>query len=138
MGFGESRIGSLIREHQERKPEVEDMQKEMSYYMLATFADGFRGNPMKAEIDRLEANGTLEVSERPALYHGADLSQLEPEVTQGIVRFSRRHSLLLDQILQFPLGIHDDGPDALEMAMRLARQSQPSKGKEEIYICVFD
>jgi predicted phage terminase large subunit-like protein len=30
--------------------------------------------------------------------------------------------LLIDQCRDFPLGAHDDGPDALEMAIRLARQ----------------
>ena len=39
VGFGENRIGSLISEHPEKKPEIEKMQQEMSYYMLATFAD---------------------------------------------------------------------------------------------------
>ena len=28
--------------------------------------------------------------------------------------------LLVEQLKQFPLGDHDDGPDALEMAVRLA------------------
>ena len=39
VGFGENRIGSLIRENPERKPEIERMQRDMSYWMLATFAD---------------------------------------------------------------------------------------------------
>jgi hypothetical protein len=30
--------------------------------------------------------------------------------------------LLVEQLLDFPLGTHDDGPDALEMAIRLAEQ----------------
>lgn len=30
--------------------------------------------------------------------------------------------LLVDQLLDFPVGAHDDGPDALEMAIRLAEQ----------------
>ncbi len=30
--------------------------------------------------------------------------------------------LLVDQLQQFPLGDHDDGPDALEMALRLAEE----------------
>ena len=50
------------------------------------------------------------------------IANLEPEVTQGHLRFSRRHELLLDQLLQFPLAVHDDGPDALEMAVEAARQ----------------
>ena len=39
VGFGENRIGSLIKEHPERKPDVEQMQKDMTYHMLATFSD---------------------------------------------------------------------------------------------------
>ena len=41
VGFGENRIGSLIQQYPEKKPEIEKMQKEMTYYMLATFADAF-------------------------------------------------------------------------------------------------
>ena len=35
---------------------------------------------------------------------------------------SKSTKLLVDQLRDFPLGSHDDGPDALEMAMRLAEQ----------------
>jgi len=47
----------------------------------------------------------------------ARIEGLEPLVAQGMLLFSRRHQLLLDQLRQFPLGDHDDGPDALEMAV---------------------
>jgi hypothetical protein len=30
--------------------------------------------------------------------------------------------LLVEQLMQFPIADHDDGPDALEMAFRLANQ----------------
>jgi hypothetical protein len=30
--------------------------------------------------------------------------------------------LLVDQLRDFPAGAHDDGPDALEMALRLANE----------------
>ncbi|HZR81172.1 MAG TPA: ferritin-like domain-containing protein [Candidatus Binatia bacterium] len=53
VGFGENRIGSLIKQHPERKPDIERMQKEMSYFMLATFADSFRGNRTMAELERI-------------------------------------------------------------------------------------
>src|SRR5690606_473681 len=46
VGFGENRIGQLIREHPEKKGEIERMQRDMSYFMLATFADLFRNNAM--------------------------------------------------------------------------------------------
>ncbi len=48
------------------------------------------------------------------------ISSLEPYLTQGRLQLSRRHQRLLDQLLQFPMGRHDDGPDALEMAVSKA------------------
>lgn len=49
------------------------------------------------------------------------IASLEPEVTQGRIRFSRRHDKLLDQLRQFPHAVYDDGPDALEMAVQVGR-----------------
>ncbi|HVN85131.1 MAG TPA: ferritin-like domain-containing protein [Candidatus Binatia bacterium] len=79
VGFGENRIGSLIKDHPEKRPEIERMQKEMSYYMLATFADAFRNNAAAAEFDRLQ-------EEQPrAEWHGADLSAMKPEEMEGLL-----------------------------------------------------
>ncbi len=50
------------------------------------------------------------------------IANLEPEISQGQIRFCKKHNLLLDQLRQFPLGKHDDGPDALEMAMQMANR----------------
>ena len=61
----------------------------------------------------------------------ARIANLEPEVTQGNIRLCRRHHLLLDQLRQFPLAAHDDGPDALEMAVaasRRVRDREPQSG----------
>lgn len=73
VGFGENRIGSLIQEHPEKRPEIEKMQKDMSYHMLATFADAFRGNQTAAELERIgqERSHTK--------YQGADLGAMAPE-----------------------------------------------------------
>ncbi len=50
---------------------------------------------------------------------------LTPHLARGEFRF-RRHSpgakLLVDQLIAFPAGDHDDGPDALEMAVRLMKR----------------
>ena len=43
---------------------------------------------------------------------------METYITAGIIVFSRRHQTLLDQLKYFPRDAHDDGPDALEMALR--------------------
>lgn len=50
------------------------------------------------------------------------IASLEPEIAQGHLRFHRTQQLLLDQLKQFPVGKHDDGPDALEMAVELANK----------------
>lgn len=79
VGFGENRIGSLIRQHPEKRPDVEQMQKEMSYFMLATFADAFRDN---RSVDEMEAAGI----ERPhSNYQGADLGVLAPEEMEQVL-----------------------------------------------------
>ena len=39
---------------------------------------------------------------------------LQPDVKNKYIKFNRRHKRLLEQLLQFPMASHDDGPDALE------------------------
>lgn len=76
VGFGENRIGSLIREHPEKKPEIEKMQKEMTYYMLATFADAF-------------ADAGRQTEELPpgtdAQWHGTNLAAASPEEMEAVL-----------------------------------------------------
>ena len=53
------------------------------------------------------------------------IRRLGPYLSQRRLRFlssSPSTQLLVDQLRDFPLGSHDDGPDALEMAMRLAEE----------------
>lgn len=83
VGFGENRIGNLVRQHPEKKAEIEAMQKEMSYYMLATFADAFRNNPARAEFERLEENLRRDGVE--ATYRGANLAVLSPEEMEALL-----------------------------------------------------
>ena len=49
------------------------------------------------------------------------IAALEPHVTQGRLLFSRRQHTLLQQLADFPLARYDDGPDALEMAVKTVR-----------------
>ncbi len=83
VGFGENRIGSLIKDHPERKPEIERMQKEMSYYMLATFADAFRNNAARAEFEQLEKQ--MLTAGRHAEWQGVDLAEMAPEQIEGVL-----------------------------------------------------
>ena len=51
----------------------------------------------------------------------ARIQSLEPLVNTGMLVFNRKHRLLIDQLRQFPRAAHDDGPDALEMAVEAAK-----------------
>lgn len=56
------------------------------------------------------------------------VESLQPDVKNGYLLFRRDQTLLLRQLSQFPLGAHDDGPDALEGARTLARKhSRPAE-----------
>ncbi len=76
VGFGENRIGALIREHPEKKAEVQRLQRDMTYYMLATFADSFRDSAAAVEETRAL---DLPPESRPGTWKGANLAELTPE-----------------------------------------------------------
>jgi len=75
VGFGENRIGALIAQHPEKKPEIEQMQKDMSYFMLATFADRFRSGPPRP-MDGEAAGET---------WQGKDLAALGPQEMEELL-----------------------------------------------------
>jgi 1,2-phenylacetyl-CoA epoxidase catalytic subunit len=77
VGFGENRIGSLIDEHPEKKPEVQRMQKEMSHHMLATFSDRFRDGAIAEQRERMRKHAGAEAA--PAMWKGVDLAEASPE-----------------------------------------------------------
>lgn len=84
VGFGENRIGSLLVEHPEKKPEIEQMQKEMTYYMLATFADRFRNQSSVIQETRrlLQESGAGSKSQ---VWHGTDLSSADPAEMEAVL-----------------------------------------------------
>lgn len=47
---------------------------------------------------------------------------LQPDVKNKYIKFNHRHKRLLEQLTQFPMGAHDDGPDALEGARSIAKR----------------
>ena len=65
------------------------------------------------------------------------IQALQPLMRQGIVRFSRRHTELLEELRQFPKGAHDDGPDALEMAVSLAKETARTSADYGLYLPVI-
>jgi len=83
VGFGENRIGSLITQYPERKPEIEQMQKDMTYHMLATFADAFSEREETYEEAR-KITGA-DANDEGVIWHGADLSVLEPKDMENVL-----------------------------------------------------
>ncbi len=77
VGFGENRIGSLIQEHPEKKAEIEKMQQQMSYYMLATFSDSFKAD------DRTPPPPAPEGMK--AEFHGTNLATATPEEMEAVL-----------------------------------------------------
>jgi predicted phage terminase large subunit-like protein len=62
------------------------------------------------------------------------IRRLGPLLAQRRLRFQSRSPstrLLVEQLRDFPLGDHDDGPDALEMALRLAEELQYGAGADD-------
>jgi len=47
------------------------------------------------------------------------IQRLQPLVKNGRIKFQRKHKTLFDQLRYFPKADHDDGPDALEMAVSM-------------------
>lgn len=44
---------------------------------------------------------------------------LQPYVANALIRFSRNHHTLIEQLTHYPEAPHDDGPDALQMLWAL-------------------
>lgn len=49
------------------------------------------------------------------------IESLQALVKSGVIQFSKRQTELLIQLKYFPKGPHDDGPDALEMVVKISK-----------------
>ncbi len=88
VGFGENRIGSLIAQHPEKKPEIERMQAEMSHHMLATFSEAFSYTGENVEEARaIAAEAMAEAGEEPehVTWHGADLTAADAAEMEAVL-----------------------------------------------------
>lgn len=77
-----------------------------------------------AEIMRqraAEAGEYLPIEEINSIQNkDARIQSLQPFVKNGYIKFSKRHKTLLKQMTEYPMGKNDDGPDGLQMAVKLA------------------
>ena len=55
------------------------------------------------------------------------IQSLQSITRKGILQFDKRHTLLIQQLVLFPMDKHDDAPDALEMLVRNIQNPPPSK-----------
>lgn len=54
------------------------------------------------------------------------IKSLQPFVKNKFIKFNKKHKTLLKQMFEYPMGKNDDGPDTLEMAVRLALEIKGS------------
>lgn len=88
VGFGENRIGALISQHPEKRTEIQRMQQEMSYYMLATFADVFSDSGESMDVGRqvaAEAAASRGQEMDDSTWHGADLGAVSAEELENVL-----------------------------------------------------
>jgi hypothetical protein len=85
VGFGENRIGALIREHPERKTDVERLQRDMSYHMLATFGAAFRQGPSPNEVAQRMREHGVEGKPADSSWHGVKLGEATPEELEQVL-----------------------------------------------------
>lgn len=52
------------------------------------------------------------------------IQTLQPDVKNHYIKFNKRHKLLMEQMEHFPMGAHDDGPDALEGCRTIAKKTK--------------
>ncbi len=87
VGFGENRIGSLIKEFPERKAEVQGMQKEMSYHMLRTFTDLFKSSAAAVKEGNRLTREAADAGENigRADYNGTNLNGMEADALEDVL-----------------------------------------------------
>jgi len=54
------------------------------------------------------------------------IESLQPFIKNKYLKFNPKHKMLLQQFEEYPMGRNDDGPDGVEMAVRLALQVKTS------------
>jgi 1,2-phenylacetyl-CoA epoxidase catalytic subunit len=88
VGFGENRIGGLIAQYPEKKPEIEKMQAEMSFHMLATFSDAFSYTGENVDESRkvaAEALAERGEEQETVVWQGADLSVADAKAMEAVL-----------------------------------------------------
>ncbi|MCC7146097.1 MAG: phage terminase large subunit [Phycisphaeraceae bacterium] len=94
--------------------------RQYGYREFAVEANQFQ-DVMAEQLRQRAIQANLHFNLRKVTHTGnkqARIEAIEPLIASGAVRLHRRQTALLEQLRQFPLGAHDDGPDALEMVIK--------------------
>ncbi len=59
------------------------------------------------------------------------IATLQPDIKNGYLKFNPRHKTLLEQLKHYPMAANDDGPDALEACVKIAKTVSKSSTKHE-------
>lgn len=110
-------IQDIIDLHRDRHFDAFGMETNQFQQFLSEELDR-QSRACKAYVPVIDITNTRDKAGR--------IQRLQPMISTGRIRFSRRHTTLLQQLKQFPLAAHDDGPDALEMAVRTIDHSVPA------------
>lgn len=81
------------------------------------FQEYFKDRLVK-EARKAEIYLPVEETENQTTRKSVRIQSLQPNIKNGTIRFSPDQKILLEQLKYYPLADHDDGPDALEMAVR--------------------
>lgn len=87
---------------------------------------------MRSELVKRSAAMGIPVPALPVQPHNDKdlrIESLSPHVVNGLIRSHRTHTVLNEQLINYPEADHDDGPDALHMLWQLAvaRMGGPQK-----------
>lgn len=111
-----------------RKPDriIDDV---LIYQALRKYQNfGFEANCFQSFLsDELKRRSAIKSLYLPVtdINHSTDkigrIQTLQPLIHAGILKFSKRHTVLLEQLSKFPKARNDDGPDALAMAVSIVK-----------------
>lgn len=109
---------------------------EKEKWLRATYGRGYK--KLGAEVNQFQwflKEELAKASARAGLYLPIEevqqtsdkvlrIQTLQPDIKNKYIKFSARHKRLLEQLYHFPMGAHDDGPDALEGARTIAKKTK--------------
>lgn len=111
--FLEIVVGKVI----EYTPDVIGVESQMAQEWFADQLRAYldaRGFPGRARVKKIYQRSRKEIR----------IESLLPDIESGKIRFSKAHTLLLEQYERYGQGANDDLPDAMEISIRVSAQAK--------------